>query len=90
MQLKFDGMFTEFELSPEEEIQALNNSLLLAYLHTKRAVYATAFMSAQLATGDKGEILELERQRAKLSILTELINEVTQAQASQISDQTPE
>ena len=95
MHIKPDGFFTEYELSEEENKHALANPLLLAYLHTKRAAYAEDFMTAQLAQGGttgvdiQTSIIQLESQRAKLQILTELINETIEAQ-SQLEQAAPE
>ena len=81
MHIKHDSLVTEFELDPTEEASALSNPMLLAYLHTKRAVYVQAVVQNHLINGDALEVMELERQRAKISLLTELIGEVLQVQS---------
>jgi hypothetical protein len=88
MRIKLDGFFTEFELSVEEEQAALANPLLLAFIQNKRAAYVAAFAQAQLTTASQGELLELERQRAKISILTELIDEIVQSQTADIESES--
>lgn len=93
MNIKPDSLFTEYELTPEEEKVALNNPYLLAYLQSKRAAYAADFMTAQLHQGVDTNVdmvtsaIQLEQQRAKLAILTELIDEVVAIQSSEDEDQ---
>lgn len=93
MQIKPDSLFTEYDLTPEEETVALNNPYLLAYLQTKRAAYAADFMTAQLHQGVGNNVdvttslIQLEQQRAKLAILTELIDEVVAVQSSEPEDE---
>ena len=93
MNIKPDSLFTEYELTPEEEKAALNNPYLLAYLQSKRAAYAADFMTAQLHQGVDTNVdmvtsaIQLEQQRAKLAILTELIDEVVAIQSNEDNDQ---
>lgn len=76
--------FQQWTLSEEEVKSALSSHLLLAYLQNKRAVSASIFVSS-FATAAPGamdkekEFTNIERNRAQLQILDELINECIEA-----------
>lgn len=81
---KLDGPFQMWVLTEQEQTITLASPLLLAYLQNKRAEYASIFVS-NFATAGTGELPELktlvdiERNRAMIQVLDELINECIQA-----------
>jgi len=76
--------FQQWNLNEQETRAALSSHLLLAYLQNKRAIsasiFVTSFATAAPGTMDKEkELINIERNRAQLQILDELINECIEA-----------
>ena len=67
---------------------------MLAYLQNKLASYASIFVSNFTTAGDgelpaMKELVNIERNRAHIQVLDELINECIQAAESVHQEQTP-
>lgn len=87
--------FQQWKLSEAETQAALGSPLLLCYLQNKRAISASIFVSS-FATAAPGamdkekEFINIERNRAQLQILDELINECIEATEAVHQEQQPQ
>lgn len=91
---RLDGPFQMWDMTDNEQRQALASPLLLAYLQNKRADYASIFISNFTTAGDgelptMKELVNIERNRAHIQVLDELINECVQAMESVHQEQAP-
>lgn len=90
---RLDGPFQMWDLTEGEILTALKSHVLLAYLQNKRASYASIFVSNFITSGDgelptMKELVNIERNRAHLQVLDELIEECIQAAESVHQEQT--
>lgn len=87
--------FQQWALTEQEQRAAIGSHLLLAYLQNKRAVCASIFVTS-FATAIPGaldkekEFINIERSRAQLQILDELINECIQAVEAAHQERQPD
>lgn len=85
MQLNPSGAFLSFELTEDEELAVLGNPLLLAYLKTKQAEYASSFLAGNFACDPDKPVdpvtvtMRVIDQQGKFAMLSELIGECEQA-----------
>lgn len=81
---KIDGPFQMWDLTEQEQLTALASPLLLAYLQNKRAEYANIFVTNFTTSGNGElpqikELVNIERNRAMIQVLDELLQECIQA-----------
>jgi len=92
MAIPIPSTFQRFEFSDEEIKNALKvNDVVFAYIQNKMALYADSLVHEQQEWGVSPEtslqaILKLERRRAQIAILEELLVELETASSAQISN----
>lgn len=85
MEFNTDGPFLSFRLTEDEELAVLSSPQLLAYLHTKKALYADAFLQGGFGADATKPIdpvsisMRVIDQQGKYAMLLELISECEQA-----------